>query len=71
MARRKGIPVAGRVRINTYAVIERAVEEGIEFGWGRAHKHTDTPTPEHVREAVHIAVMNELSDLLRFDGDAS
>ena len=51
-----------KLRVDAYRVADDAVERGIAYGWMRAHKHTDTPSPDHVREQIHAAVMNELSD---------
>jgi hypothetical protein len=54
------------VRVDVYKVVSRAVEEGIEFGWNRAHKHNDKPTPDAIKNAVYDAIMHELSDLILF-----
>ena len=54
------------MKANTYAIIARAIEEGLEYGWSRAHKHTETPTPEAVREAQHDAIMNSVSEMFYF-----
>jgi hypothetical protein len=58
--------VAATVRVNAYAVIERAIEEGIERGWHRAHKHTDDPVPGAIRSELYNAVLGELCEVLRF-----
>jgi hypothetical protein len=47
-----------RVKPNMYAVLSRAVEEGIEYGWNRAHKHTDHPSVETIKDEMERAVMN-------------
>lgn len=51
-----------RLTVDAYRVADEAVERGILYGWTRAHKHTDTPTPEAIRDAIAQAVMNELSE---------
>ena len=58
------------VKINAYAVIERAVEEGVSYGYMRAHKHTDTPNPDEIKTEIENAVMNSLSDVLIYNTDA-
>lgn len=63
------VKVEGKVRINAYAVISRAVEEGVEYGWNRAHKHTDKPTRDGMITAIEDAVMLNLSELLIYDDD--
>lgn len=67
MARRQ--KTASVVRVNAYAVIARAVEEGVVYGISRAHKHTDHPSREELREAIEQAVLNDLCEVLRFDAE--
>ena len=55
-----------RLRANTYEVVSRAVEEGIAYGWNRARKHTDEPSPEQEKEAIYEAVMLALSEVIQF-----
>jgi hypothetical protein len=45
-----------------YAVLDRAVLEGVEYGVMRAHKYTDTPTREHLVDEVHQAVMGGICE---------
>ena len=52
------------LQLNTYRVIDDAVERGVELGWRRAHKHTDTPTPDVVRAAIADAIMLGLSEVV-------
>ena len=59
--------VRGTIRVNTYAVLARAAEEGVAYGWSRGHKHTQTPSPEAVQQAIEDAVMNEVSVWFSFD----
>ena len=60
--KRRLIPQSS-LKVDTYRVIIKAVEEGIEYGWNRAHKHTDSPTPALVKETIENAVMNSLSEV--------
>jgi hypothetical protein len=57
------------MRVNTYEVFTRAVEEGIACGWRRAHKHVDDPTPESIRSSIETAVANAVCEVFSFDGD--
>jgi hypothetical protein len=57
----------GSVRVKAYEVIRRAVEEGVRYGWNRAHKHDEKPDPDATREAIQDAVLNELCEWLIFD----
>ena len=57
----------GVVRARTYPLMERAVEEGLAYGWRRAHKHTSTPREQDVLEAMRMAVINEICEWFEFD----
>lgn len=57
----------GTVKIDAYKVIRRAVEEGVECGVRRAHKHTTKPSNEAITESVEREVMNALCEVLKFD----
>jgi hypothetical protein len=56
-------------KINLYRLIERAVEDGVAYGWNRAHKHTDTPDPAYVKEQISQAVMNAVCEWLEYSGE--
>lgn len=55
------------VKVRLYAIIERAVEEGSEFGYNRAFKHTDQPSKEHILESIRNEIMNALCEVISFD----
>lgn len=48
-------------------MLSEAVEEGIAYGWMRAHKHVENPTEESIKEAIHNAVMASISEYFWFD----
>ena len=54
-------------KIRLYEVLQRAVDDGIAYGWNRAHKHTDTPAEHLIRGEIYNAVMNSLCDVIDFD----
>jgi hypothetical protein len=59
-------------RLDSYAVIMRAVEEGIAFGLHRAFKHDDEAiTPDNINERLSDLLRNEVScalcDVVDFD----
>lgn len=65
------VNVAATVRVDAYAVISRAVEEGIGYGIGRLWKYhdSDTMTEAYMREhedAIYHAVTGALCEILRF-----
>ena len=50
--------------LNVYAVVSRAVEEGVAYGWRRAHKHTDAPDEALTIDAITTAVLDALSEVV-------
>jgi hypothetical protein len=61
----------GTMRVRAYLVISRAVEDGVELGWRRAHKHTDAPSEDTIREAIAAAVLGEICEWFDFDDPES
>lgn len=61
------MPRKTRLILKTYSIIDEAVQSGIEYGYNRAHKHTDTPTAEAIKEEIRRAVMIELDDVVNWD----
>ncbi|MFZ5786915.1 MAG: hypothetical protein ACOY3Y_10780 [Acidobacteriota bacterium] len=59
--------VSGGMRVRAYEVLRRAIEEGLEYGWRRAHKHTDTPDEAPLKEEVLQGIMNEVCEVFDFD----
>ena len=60
-----------RVRVRAFDVFQRAVEEGIAYGWQRAHKHTDTPSEEDVKESIEAGVLNAVGEYFEFEEEVS
>lgn len=52
---------------NEYKVLCLAVEEGVNSGWSRAHKHTDDPDPQYVRDAITDAVICSISKWFEYE----
>lgn len=57
------------MHVRTYEVFRRAVEEGVDYGWMRAHKHEDTPGAETVKDQIVQAIMNDVCEVFAFDSD--
>jgi len=55
------------MRVKTHEVLARAVEEGIAYGYTRAHKHTDTPAEDYLKTELYQAVMNSICEMFDFD----
>ena len=60
-------PVRGGMTVRAYPVLCRAVEEGVAYGWRRAHKHIDAPDAETIEEQIVCTVLNEVCDYFDFD----
>lgn len=54
---------------NTYKVLAMAVEEGINYGYQRAFKHTDTPSEEVVKIAIEESVLSSICEWFDFKED--
>lgn len=61
------LPIKSGVKINAYAVLDRAVDAGIQYGWNRAHKHTATPSPQQIQDEIARAVMTEICEYFKFE----
>jgi len=55
------------MKVKTYDILERAVEEGIRSGYRRAFKHTENPLEEELKESIRAAVMLRISEDFTFD----
>lgn len=55
------------MKVNEYKLLDHAVGVGIEIGYARAHKHTDKPDEQAIKDSIHQAVMNELCDWFIFE----
>lgn len=63
-------PVRGGLKVRAYDVLRRAIEEGVEYGWRRAHKHTDAPDADTIKDQVTTGILNEVCEYFDFDDEA-
>lgn len=56
-----------KIKFKTYQLIERAVEDGLAYGYRKAHKHTDNPDEETLKQLILDAVMQEFSEIINFE----
>ncbi len=54
------------IELKAYSIISDAIEDGINWGYNHAHKHTDSPSREALIEQIHNDVMNELCEKIDF-----
>jgi hypothetical protein len=52
------------------AILDRCIENGIAFGWAHAHKHTDTPQPQHIQQEIEHAIWLEIDEFFSFEDEA-
>jgi hypothetical protein len=57
------------MKVNSYAVLKRAIEEGLEYGYGRAHKHGNNPPKDYIFECQIDAIMNSIDEVFKFDDE--
>ena len=58
------------MKVKMYPLIERLVDEGIEAGWNRAHKHTDAPIEETIKNCLQEYIMNGFDEAFEFNQEA-
>ena len=54
------------MKVKMYPLIERIVEEGVDAGWDRAHKHTDTPNEATIKQCIEQYIMNGFDEYFEF-----
>jgi len=52
---------------NFRKVLEIALEEGVRYGYSRAHKHIENPTEGAIIDSIVEQVMNSLDEWFDFD----
>ena len=58
--------VESGIRVKAFDVMHRAVEDGVNYGWRRAHKHAEAPIEMVVKNEIMTAVINSLCDYFDF-----
>lgn len=51
-------------------LLDEAIDVGVTVGWSRAHKHSDSPDDETIRDAIRQAVLNEIYERFAVPADA-
>lgn len=55
------------MKANEYLILSECVEDGINLGYTRAHKRTDTPTEQQIKAAIVDAVMLQICEYFFFE----
>jgi len=56
-----------KMKPKVHTIIEMCLESGINRGWYRAHKHTEHPKEETIKEEIENCIMSALNDYFTFD----
>lgn len=56
------------MKANEYKVLSEAVEEGVSYGYQRAFKYSDNPTPDAIQAAIVNAVVLQICEYFYFEG---
>jgi hypothetical protein len=57
------------LKINTYVIISRAVEDGIHRGWNRAFKYAESPSSDTIKSEIEKEVLNSLTEVISWSED--
>lgn len=55
------------MKVNTYKVLEECVENGITYGWRKAHKYEEEPSDQTIHGEIFRAIMFEMNEYFSFD----
>ncbi len=53
------------------SVLEMALEEGVRYGYKRAHKHVEIPSESAIIDSIVKQVMNSLYEWFEFDDETT
>lgn len=56
---------------NIRTILTQAIERGIDYGWSRAHKHTDSPDSSRVIESIETEIWNEIDEIFDFEKEVT
>ena len=45
-----------------HLVLELAIKNGIDYGWNRAHKHTDTPDENLIKQEIEERIWEQIGE---------
>jgi hypothetical protein len=50
-----------------HKILEQAINEGVSYGYRRAHKHIENPTEGAIIDSIVEQVMNSLDEYFTFE----
>jgi hypothetical protein len=57
--------------MRTYTIVSKAVEDGVAWGYARAHKHTETPAEESLKAEIVYYTMLSLEEVVHWPEDGN
>jgi hypothetical protein len=57
------------MKVKTDRVLLHCIDVGIELGWATAHKHNDSPNQVQIKDAISVAISDELDEWFTWDDD--
>ncbi len=57
------------ILLNAHDIIARAIEEGINYGYRRAYKHSNKPSEDTIKMEVYNSVMSHLGEVLMWNNN--
>ena len=55
------------MKVKMYTLIQQIVESGVDAGFNRAHKHTDTPIEETIKSCIEEYIMSGFDEHFTFE----
>ena len=55
------------MRPKFHKILEQAINEGVSYGYRRAHKHIENPTEGAIIDSIVEQVMNSLDEYFTFE----
>ena len=52
---------------NTRLILEKAIEDGVRYGYIRAFKHTDSPSEVSILTAINDGIWLHIDEFFRFE----
>jgi hypothetical protein len=50
-------------------VLELCIKQGIDYGWQRAYKYTDTPNENAIKQEIEEAIWQQVWDWFEMESD--
>jgi len=56
-----------QVKPKYHVILEMAIEQGVQRGWRRAHKHVEQPSENAIFDHISDEVMSAITDYFTFE----